>query len=248
MKIVAAKCPTCGANIEVDENSNRTKCDFCHSTIIVEDAIQRYKIDVSGSVKVENGEQLGYEIEKGRIKAKKEEEDRIRKEKEEEYKKRREEQRKIEENQQANKAVWGAIVFGVLVAISFLFIWGIAALFNYFEPQGYNGWFINQTVGLGDDDCGSIIEVRKNYVRIFNWENASLGYKIECKTNDNGEKRFSYQGHNFVITYDSNSTAEWGGIIVNIDGVDYIYDKQANNATHYLHFKRDDLHYTNAFK
>ena len=32
MKIVAAKCPNCGANIEVDSNSNTTKCEYCNST------------------------------------------------------------------------------------------------------------------------------------------------------------------------------------------------------------------------
>ena len=29
MKFVAAKCPNCGAQIQVDKNSNSTICEFC---------------------------------------------------------------------------------------------------------------------------------------------------------------------------------------------------------------------------
>lgn len=54
MKLVSAKCPNCGANIEVDKNSDSTKCDFCKSKIIVEDAIAKYKIEVSGEVEIKN--------------------------------------------------------------------------------------------------------------------------------------------------------------------------------------------------
>ena len=54
MKLTAAKCPNCGANIEVDENSDKTKCEFCNSPIIVEDAIAKYKVELSGEVTVKN--------------------------------------------------------------------------------------------------------------------------------------------------------------------------------------------------
>ena len=50
MKLVAAKCPNCGASIDVDKDSESTKCDFCKSKIIVEDAIAKYKIELSGEV------------------------------------------------------------------------------------------------------------------------------------------------------------------------------------------------------
>ena len=39
MKLVSAKCPNCGANLELNEKNEKTKCNFCNSTIIVEDAI-----------------------------------------------------------------------------------------------------------------------------------------------------------------------------------------------------------------
>lgn len=54
MKLVAAKCPSCGADIEVDKNSDKTKCEFCNTKIIVDEAIQKYKVEVSGNIEVDN--------------------------------------------------------------------------------------------------------------------------------------------------------------------------------------------------
>lgn len=65
MKLVAAKCPNCGANIEVSPDAETTRCKSCGSAILVEDAIQKYKIEVSGEVSlsgissVENDINLG---------------------------------------------------------------------------------------------------------------------------------------------------------------------------------------------
>ena len=52
MKLTAAKCPSCGASIEVDRNEESTICEYCKSNIIIEDAVQKYKIELSGKVKV----------------------------------------------------------------------------------------------------------------------------------------------------------------------------------------------------
>lgn len=54
MKLVTAKCPNCGAQIEVDEYSNTTRCDYCGSQILVEEAIEKYKVEISGSIEIEN--------------------------------------------------------------------------------------------------------------------------------------------------------------------------------------------------
>ena len=54
IKLVAAKCPSCGANIEVDKDSNKTKCKYCESTILVDEAIEKLKIELSGEVEVKN--------------------------------------------------------------------------------------------------------------------------------------------------------------------------------------------------
>lgn len=54
MKLVAARCPNCGANIDVDVNSDSAKCKFCDSTIIVNDAINKLRIELVGNVEVNN--------------------------------------------------------------------------------------------------------------------------------------------------------------------------------------------------
>jgi len=52
-KLKQAKCPNCGANIEVDSSKDKVKCEFCGSTIEVEEAVEKYKIELSGKVEVE---------------------------------------------------------------------------------------------------------------------------------------------------------------------------------------------------
>lgn len=54
MKLVSAKCPNCGADIKVDKTSENAKCEYCNSHIIVDDAIAKYKLEVSGKVEVSN--------------------------------------------------------------------------------------------------------------------------------------------------------------------------------------------------
>ena len=54
MKLVAAKCPSCGASIEVNEKSETTKCKYCQQAILIEDAIAKYKLEISGEVEIKN--------------------------------------------------------------------------------------------------------------------------------------------------------------------------------------------------
>ncbi len=54
VKLVPAKCPSCGANLELDDNLKRTECEFCKTTIIVDEAIQKYQIELKGRLKVSN--------------------------------------------------------------------------------------------------------------------------------------------------------------------------------------------------
>ena len=53
VKLQAAKCPQCGADIEVNANLEKTICQYCGTTILIQDAIQKIKIEHSGTVKVE---------------------------------------------------------------------------------------------------------------------------------------------------------------------------------------------------
>ena len=54
MKLVPAKCPNCGANIEVDALGTATQCNYCKSAILVDDAIQKLKVELEGSVEIKN--------------------------------------------------------------------------------------------------------------------------------------------------------------------------------------------------
>ena len=42
VKLVSAKCPNCGAALKLSKEEEKTKCDYCHNTIIVDDAITPY--------------------------------------------------------------------------------------------------------------------------------------------------------------------------------------------------------------
>ena len=60
MKLIAAKCPSCGANIEVDRSLKITKCDYCHTEIMVEEAIENLlKVELKDTPTFENYLKLG---------------------------------------------------------------------------------------------------------------------------------------------------------------------------------------------
>ena len=53
VKLVSAKCPSCGAALKLSKDEERVKCEYCHQTILVDDAIASVKLKVSGSVSIE---------------------------------------------------------------------------------------------------------------------------------------------------------------------------------------------------
>ena len=63
VNLVPAKCPNCGAQLELDDNMKRAECSFCKSTIIVDDAIAKYKIEISGKVEVDGIKTFNQKIE-----------------------------------------------------------------------------------------------------------------------------------------------------------------------------------------
>ena len=38
VKLVSAKCPNCGAALRLSKEDEKTECEYCHNSIIVEDA------------------------------------------------------------------------------------------------------------------------------------------------------------------------------------------------------------------
>ncbi|MBR4262087.1 MAG: hypothetical protein IKQ35_01830 [Bacilli bacterium] len=53
VKLVAAKCPSCGAALKLKKSDEKVECEYCHQTIIVDDAIACYKLKISGNVSVD---------------------------------------------------------------------------------------------------------------------------------------------------------------------------------------------------
>ena len=53
VSLKAAKCPSCGADIEVNPDLEKGICQFCGSTILIQDAIQKIRVEHTGTIKVE---------------------------------------------------------------------------------------------------------------------------------------------------------------------------------------------------
>ena len=60
MKLIPAKCPSCGASIDVDRSLKFTKCQYCGTEIVVEEAIENLlKVELKVSPTLENYLKLG---------------------------------------------------------------------------------------------------------------------------------------------------------------------------------------------
>ncbi len=60
MKLVAGKCPSCGASIKVDRSLKITKCEYCNSEITVEEAIENLlKVELKDTPTLDNLMKLG---------------------------------------------------------------------------------------------------------------------------------------------------------------------------------------------
>jgi hypothetical protein len=49
MSLIAAKCPNCGANVQVDESKESGICIHCNTSFITEKAINNYNTYVSNT-------------------------------------------------------------------------------------------------------------------------------------------------------------------------------------------------------
>ena len=46
MNLVVAKCPSCGAGLKVNPKIETTRCDYCKQLVIVDEAIERHKLEI----------------------------------------------------------------------------------------------------------------------------------------------------------------------------------------------------------
>ena len=61
MKLLQTSCPRCGANMRVIPEANKAVCDYCGTTVLIDDEIKR--------IEYTNAEEAGYKFEKGRLRA-----------------------------------------------------------------------------------------------------------------------------------------------------------------------------------
>lgn len=61
MKLLQTACPRCGANMRVISEANKAVCDYCGTTVLIDDEIKR--------IEYTNAEEAGYKFEKGRLRA-----------------------------------------------------------------------------------------------------------------------------------------------------------------------------------
>jgi len=50
MAFVAARCPSCGANLQLDNGQEKGFCQYCGTQIVVQEAIKKIRIDNSHMV------------------------------------------------------------------------------------------------------------------------------------------------------------------------------------------------------
>ena len=58
MKLVEMKCKNCGAKLKVNSEVKEANCQFCGAEFKIDDEVQHHKLD--------DAEQTGYELEKGK--------------------------------------------------------------------------------------------------------------------------------------------------------------------------------------
>ncbi len=61
MKLLQTSCPRCGANMRVIPEASKAVCDYCGTTVLIDDEIKR--------IEYTNAEEAGYKFEKGRLRA-----------------------------------------------------------------------------------------------------------------------------------------------------------------------------------
>lgn len=72
MKVVDVSCPSCGAKLTAPALGKMITCKYCGKTAFIDDEIERVNCQVDHHITAEDAEELGYQFEKGRQRAKEE--------------------------------------------------------------------------------------------------------------------------------------------------------------------------------
>ena len=63
VKLVPAICPQCGAQLKVNPGDEQMDCEFCGTTIMIDDAVQKYKIEVEHKIRIDGLHGREYQFE-----------------------------------------------------------------------------------------------------------------------------------------------------------------------------------------
>ncbi len=235
MKLIELKCKNCGSKLKVAEDSTDIICQFCGANFKIDDEVVHHKID--------DAEKTGYEMEKGRLRAKKEfeEEERFRKESEYYAKKRiiEEEQRK------KNNLKWWIIgwIFCFPIPLTILIwrskweqkkkiiataiLWGFILIFGMLSPSEDT---VEQNEKEPANNQTQVYKIDEFISKIDSLSDYSLVNKVEFNPQD---KESPY----YRVEYRLNAYKDSKGIHANInddkttiDIVNYYINSAANSS------------------
>lgn len=66
MKLIAIKCPNCGAQVDFDREKNMCICNYCNSKIFFDDEVLKYRVELNGKIELKNAPKLENYLKLGR--------------------------------------------------------------------------------------------------------------------------------------------------------------------------------------
>ena len=63
VKLVPAICPQCGAQLKVNPGDKQMDCEFCGTTIMIDEAVQKYKIEIEHKIRIDGLHGREYQFE-----------------------------------------------------------------------------------------------------------------------------------------------------------------------------------------
>lgn len=66
MKLIAIKCPNCGAQVDFDREKNMCICNYCNSKIFFDDEVLKYRVELNGKIELKNAPKLESYLKLGR--------------------------------------------------------------------------------------------------------------------------------------------------------------------------------------
>lgn len=66
MKLIAIKCPNCGAQVDFDKEKNMCICNYCNSKIFFDDEVLKYRVELNGKIELKNAPKLESYLKLGR--------------------------------------------------------------------------------------------------------------------------------------------------------------------------------------